>query len=419
MRIIKSVSAVLVCFLIYELRGRQGAPFYSALAVLQCMQPYHNKTLSVASNRIRGTLTGAFWGIVLILLELYIFPYSHSSAPCHYLLTALLTGCVLYTTVILKITQSSYFSCVVFLSIVVNHIADASPWLFVLNRVLDTMIGIIVAFAINELIRLPREKHNDILFVAGIDDALLNHQNKLLPYSEIELNRIIESGARFTVSTLWTPASIRETLGNITFHYPVIVMNGAALYDMRENTYLLTDVLSVESTAKAVSVLEKENINYYSNVIIDDTLLIYCKAPSNAADQQMYTKLKNSPYRNYIHTRVPAGVCVVYFMIIDSTDNILSLYERLLERLGTTEYKMIHYESKDFPGASYIKIYAPDVSREKMLRQLKERLNIKKSLTFGSIEGHCDVLIRDSNYNHMVKLLKKYYEPIRFLKKRG
>ena len=41
---------------------------------------------------------------------------------------------VLYTTVLIKKKQASYFSCVVFLSIVVNHVADANPYLFVWNH---------------------------------------------------------------------------------------------------------------------------------------------------------------------------------------------------------------------------------------------------------------------------------------------
>lgn len=48
---------------------------------------------------------------------------------------------VLYTTVLLGKKNASYFSSVVFLSIVVNHIRDTNPLIFVVNRVLDTMNG--------------------------------------------------------------------------------------------------------------------------------------------------------------------------------------------------------------------------------------------------------------------------------------
>lgn len=56
---------------------------------------------------------------------------------------------VFYTTVAINKKQASYFSCVVFLSIVVNHIDDLHPYLFVLNRFLDTAIGIIIGVFVN------------------------------------------------------------------------------------------------------------------------------------------------------------------------------------------------------------------------------------------------------------------------------
>ena len=72
-RILRSACAVGLCFGIYFLRGQKGIPFYSALAVLQCMQPYHENTLAVAKRRTIGTFMGAFWGLIIILLEIYGF----------------------------------------------------------------------------------------------------------------------------------------------------------------------------------------------------------------------------------------------------------------------------------------------------------------------------------------------------------
>lgn len=71
-RIVRSVIAVALCFAVYELRGRRGIPFYSALAVLQCMQPYKDSTLQMAKKRTTGTFVGAFWGLILIVIEVYV-----------------------------------------------------------------------------------------------------------------------------------------------------------------------------------------------------------------------------------------------------------------------------------------------------------------------------------------------------------
>lgn len=67
----------------------------------------------------------------------------------------------IYSTVVLNCKNTAYFSCVVFLSITVMHMTDASPFLFVFNRVLDTLIGVGIALIVNT-VHLPRKRQKDI-----------------------------------------------------------------------------------------------------------------------------------------------------------------------------------------------------------------------------------------------------------------
>ena len=60
MRIIKSSIGVLLGFIIYLIRGRRGAPFYTALSVLWCMQPYPSNARANARQRTIGTMIGVY-----------------------------------------------------------------------------------------------------------------------------------------------------------------------------------------------------------------------------------------------------------------------------------------------------------------------------------------------------------------------
>lgn len=153
---------------------------------------------------------------------------------------------VLYTTVLIRKKKASYFSCVVFLSIVVNHITDDNPYLFVFNRGLDTMIGIALGVIVN-CFQLPRSKNKDLLFLSGLDDTLLAPNGTMSDYSRVELNRLIEDGAQFSISTIRTPASLMEPLRGINLKLPVIVMDGAALFDVSQKRYEYAYVISPEN----------------------------------------------------------------------------------------------------------------------------------------------------------------------------
>ena len=71
-RIMKSALAVALCMIIYQIRTQlpvgNGIPFYSALAALWCMQPYPDTTRRMAAQRSMGTLIGAAYGLLFILI---------------------------------------------------------------------------------------------------------------------------------------------------------------------------------------------------------------------------------------------------------------------------------------------------------------------------------------------------------------
>ncbi|MFI3213152.1 MAG: aromatic acid exporter family protein, partial [Eubacteriales bacterium] len=72
-RMVKSAISVLIVYLIYHLRGNQGIPFYSAIAAIQCIQPYAKSSKKVSLNRAFGTFNGALFGMITILLDMYCF----------------------------------------------------------------------------------------------------------------------------------------------------------------------------------------------------------------------------------------------------------------------------------------------------------------------------------------------------------
>lgn len=61
-RIVRSVIAVACCFCVFYLRNREGIPFYSALAVLQCIQPYQDSMAQVAQKKSHRNFCRRFLG---------------------------------------------------------------------------------------------------------------------------------------------------------------------------------------------------------------------------------------------------------------------------------------------------------------------------------------------------------------------
>ena len=82
--------------------------------------------------------------MLVLLFEKHILP--GNTQLMQYALISFMIIPVIYITVLLKKTSASYISCVVFMSVTVSHAADVNPYLFAINRMIDTLIGIAVAY---------------------------------------------------------------------------------------------------------------------------------------------------------------------------------------------------------------------------------------------------------------------------------
>ena len=411
-RIIKSAVGAAICMLIYYVRELlpigSGIPFYSILAVLWCIQPYTTSTITMAKQRTIGTLIGAAYGLAFLLF-FELFEDVNE-------MTAYLTACamlvpILYTTVLLNKRNASYFSCVVFLTIAINHGFDENPYLFVFNRVLDTLIGIGVGVLLN-IVHHPVKNDENAVYVSGIDSVLVSSKETMIPYNKVELNRLIALGAKFTVSTIRTPASMIDLLSGIDLKLPVIAMDGAVLYDIKRNRYLDVFSLEPETAARAEAIIREEGAHSFINALYDNTLLIYYGEFQNDAERDLFEKLRCSPYRNYTgkEFRVnPGRERVIYIMVLAEDATVRRIAGRIDGEIGDA-VRIVLSPAAEYEGYTYVKIYTKQACKANMLKILKERTGAEKIVTFGSIPGEYDVYVHDDGGNSAVKALKKLYE---------
>lgn len=156
--------------------------------------------------------------------------------------------------------------------------------------------------------------------------------------------------------------------------------------------------------------METQKLNCFSNVIMDDCLLIFYNELKNEAEKLMFDRLHVSPYRNYVKAPVPEHTRVVYFMLLDTTEKMQAFYHLLKNKEYDKSLKILFYPSKDYPGYSYIKIYNQNAQRENMLFYLKEMTGLEKTVTFGTIEGRYDITVKRNDTSQVARTLRRMYE---------
>ncbi len=410
-RILRSLIAILLCFAVYALRGRHGVPFYSAIAALQCIQQYTHSMRAVARRRVIGTLVGAAWGLVTLLIALRIRENTVPDELLHYFIISLITAVVIYSTVLLNIRDMAYFTAVVFLSITINHIGDANPYIFVLNRTLDTVIGVAVAELVNR-VHLPRLRNTDTLFVSGIHNTIFGVGSQISGYAKVELNRLIEDGCRFTVSTIQTPATVRDLLPDVDIRLPVIAADGTLLYDMKKREILKAVYLDPATVRQLCAFLDERDVEYFVNQTEHNMLIVRHGEMKNEAMRALYKQKQPSLYRNFAPRNGVHDTSILYFLLGGDEEKLRGVVEELERQPWAAAVRVTYDRPQSHDSWLYIKLLPADSSQEAMQKLLMEKIGVTKRVRFGSEEAACDVVIQDTDKDRMVKELKRRFEPV-------
>lgn len=131
---------------------------------------------------------------------------------------------------------------------------------------------------------------NKWLVASDIDGTLLNTKG-LIPKRNIEaIQSFVNSGGLFTIATGRSVNAIRHIIRQVTYNCPVIVLNGAAIYDFSKEAYVWSRLLS--DSAKRIVQLVVERFPEIGLEIYIGTRVIIPVMNKQAADQMEYEHLE-------------------------------------------------------------------------------------------------------------------------------
>ena len=378
MRIVKSSLGVGICLLISLFRS-EGIVFYSCIAAVLCIQQDVAGSKKVALNRVKGTLLGGCFGLAVLMVEKSYFPVELLYA--RYLLITVMIIPIIYTTVVFKVTSASYISCVVFMSVTISHGMDVNPLGFTLNRMFDTLIGIFVALALNAGY-LFRYQNKKALFVTNLDQTLLEEKGEMSSYTKVKLKQLLEQGAHITIATRRTPSTFLSMIDSIPFSLPIIVLNGAATYDMKQQEYHNCQFIQPSLVRAILTSCSKCEYNCFVYTIKHDMLHVYYEALSHEAEQEYYHRNRKTPYKNMICHPLPDEANVLNIHLIQPSSNIECIIKELepyIDMLHIVQKKSMKYE-----GFIELDIYDHLANKHEAVHRLMKTYGFEQVYAFGS-----------------------------------
>lgn len=348
MRMLKTAIAVFLCFIVYLFR-ENGIPFYSAIAAVLCIQQDMKNSKKQAKSRLISTLVGGILGIpVLWLLQEYKWLQVD---VIHYMIVSIMIIPALYIPVLIKQPQSAYISCVVFMSITVSHIHDDNPFIFGVNRMIDTFIGIGIALLVNKItVHKTLNQHQSCCIIIQDNKDI---ESLFESYEAYHIQQLLRQKANITFVTPFHP-SYMNTFTDY-FHTDYYAFHGVLKYNSSTQLLECNTLLNTTLWQSIYEECRKKNMYPFVYTIRDGVLYTHYENLRCSIMKEIYDLTKvNVMYRYQFHKNIileldENAVCLEFYIEEKNNNKVLELIKK---------YPNIQYIDDSYHKKYCIRVFA-------------------------------------------------------------
>lgn len=382
MRMIKTAVAVFLCFVVTWLlsfvRVSENTAFFSAVVAILCIQTDVSNSLKTGLDRFIGTLIGAGCGLAnLLLAQRLALPDNHPFL--WYAFITVFTVLGIYLCLLVRRPGSSYISTVILLSIALVHGTGTDPFNLAWLRLTDTVIGIVVALVVNGF-RWPHRKNRHILFLSAAEGVLFSDDGSMPTADAITLGQLLDEGMNLSLVTKHSPELLRPGLDSLPLRLPMIVLNGAALYDPVKREYHSYGMLDTKRTDAIREILTAEDALLFQYVMQHGQLHVFCTGTPTPQAQPFIGRLRDNPGNNLGYGILPGADGTLALYCTAATETAVHLYERLLPFEEPGQCRLVLQHNRAIEGYDEIFIYRDKYPIEESIRQMAEQQGCTKTI---------------------------------------
>lgn len=218
------------------------------------------------------------------------------------------------------------------------------------------------------------------LFVSDLDGTLLNSNAEISDVAADIINRGIEQGLEFTISTARTPTTALKIIDRLNLKLPVMMMNGVLIYDMEKKQYIKKTVLDETVVMVLLGLIKLKGLSCFLYSLADDQFFAYYDSVDSVSLNYFRNEriMKyNKKFTEVEDLSLVAGKDIIYCMLREPKEKLENLYRELAVVKGVkTEF--------------YPDIYSDDYY---MLEIYSDQASKKEALTYLRTAGHYDSVV--------------------------
>jgi Cof subfamily protein (haloacid dehalogenase superfamily) len=224
------------------------------------------------------------------------------------------------------------------------------------------------------------------LYITDLDGTLLDANVEVSQFTVDTLNQLIEGGMNFSVATARTSETIPIILRNVNINLPVIIMNGVAVYDLANKSFLQKHPINNDSLVRFFDILRRNNSTGFLYVLEDNIFKTYYEEVTSE-HAKAFIEERIRKY-NKKFTKVDSfEECInnpdseaLYFSVCDWHDNIKPVYDLIrTDPFLNVEFYRDIYDVDHW----YLEISSHKASKFSAINYLRNTYGFDKIISFG------------------------------------
>ena len=223
------------------------------------------------------------------------------------------------------------------------------------------------------------------LYIADLDGTLFGADARPSEYTLGVVNGLTARGVHFTIATARSPATTFQSISRLALNAPIIMMNGALVYDLAARRYLMVERIESGTAASVAAVLHRLGVNGFMYALDGDVMHVY------------YENLDTEPLRRFHDERarrfnkrfekvdsfddvIRAGAKIVYFTLRGFKPGLLPVYEAFKKIAGAGA---ILCEDNYTSELCFLECFGAGVSKSAAVRFLRTYGGYERVVGFG------------------------------------
>lgn len=232
-------------------------------------------------------------------------------------------------------------------------------------------------------IERDEEEYMRRLFVSDLDGTLLNNNAEISDTTAEIINRGIDEGLQFTVSTARTPTTALKIIEDLQLNLPIMMMNGVLIYDVQQNKYLKKEVIDETIIMILLGMIKLKGLDCFLYALEENQFFAYYDSVASTSLNYFRNEriMKyDKKFTEVADLSLVAGKNIIYCVLRETKEKLEGLYNELSVVKGIkAEFYRDIYSDEYY----MLEIYSEKASKKEALSYLTEKGEYDSVVGFG------------------------------------